>query len=219
MIASSVILDVVIASIVVVCIWIGKNRGLFRTLAELVSYLVAWVAASVLASAVSAAVAEWLRPWMTEKVQRIADDFISNVDLETGFSDMINTLPEGLAKLFRDAGLAEKMEDILLGSVHIDVGPYVEQTLQNIAYMISFIVLFIVVMIVLRLIIKALDLLTKLPVIHELNSIGGVLAGAAKGIVLVLVLLWLSKQTGLLITQEATANSYIVPYLQVVFPL
>ena len=37
--------------------------------------------------------------------------------------------------------------------------------------------------------------------------------------VLVLVLLWLSKQTGLLITQEAAANSYIVPYLQVVFPL
>ena len=107
----------------------------------------------------------------------------------------------------------------MLSGVHIDVGPYVEQTLQNLAYMISFIILFIVVMIVLRLIIRALDILTKLPVIHELNSIGGVLAGAAKGVVLVLVLLWLANQTGLLISQEAAANSYIVPYLQGIFSL
>jgi len=85
--------------------------------------------------------------------------------------------------------------------------------------MITFILLFVLVMIALRLLIKALDILTKLPVIHELNAVGGVLAGLVKGVVLVLVLLWLSKQTGLLISQETAANSYIVPYLQGLFSL
>ncbi len=218
MITSSVILDVVIAAIVVICIWIGKKRGLFRTLAELLSYIVAWIGASILATSLSKAVAEWLRPWLEGKLQKMVDDLVQSIDLETGFSDMIGELPEGLSKLFLDAGLAGKLEDAILGNVRIDVGPYVEQALQNAAYMISFILLFILLMILLRLLIKALDVLTKIPVIHELNMIGGVLAGGIKGLVLVLVLLWLAGETGYLVSQETAAHSYIVPFLQNVFP-
>ena len=218
MIASSVILDVVIVAVVIILSIIGKKRGLFRTLAELVSYIVGWIAASVLAKKVSVAVAEWLRPWVEGKLENIAEDLLACVDLEQGFEEMISSLPEGLAKLFLDAGFAGKLEQLILGNVSFDFGPYVEELLQNIAYMLSFIVLFLIVMFFLRFLIKALDILTKLPVIHQLNAAGGVLIGALKGLVLVLLLLWLAGETGYLVPREAMTHSYIVPYLQDVFP-
>ena len=218
MIASSVILDVVIVAAVIILSIIGKKRGLFRTLAELVSYIVGWIAASVLAKKVSVAVAEWLRPWVEGKLENIAEDLLACVDLEQGFEEMISSLPEGLAKLFLDAGFAGKLEQLILGNVSFDFGPYVEELLQNIAYMLSFIVLFLIVMFFLRFLIKALDILTKLPVIHQLNAAGGVLVGALKGLVLVLLLLWLAGETGYLLPREAMTHSYIVPYLQDVFP-
>jgi len=218
LITSSVILDIVIAAIVLISLLIGRSRGLFRTLAELLSYIVSWIISSILANALSVKVVEWLRPVVEGKLQQIAADMIAGIDLEAGLDGLKEALPEELGGLLANVELDRQMltslEQALQSGLTIDVGPYVEQTLQNVAYMISFIVLFIVVMMVLRLLIRVLDILTKLPVIHQLNAFGGAVAGVAKGLVLVLVLLWLSRETGLLFSQEAAARSYIVPYLQ-----
>ena len=58
MITSSVILDIVIVAIVIINIFIGKKRGLFRTLAELLSYIVGWIVTSALAEKVSVVAAK-----------------------------------------------------------------------------------------------------------------------------------------------------------------
>lgn len=210
MLTSSVILDIVIAAIVVLCILIGKRRGLFRTLAELVSYIVAYFCTAFLAGQVSAAVAEWLRPMVEAKFHELTADITWNA-VESGL--------ENLPAFMREEQLLEPVREALEGGMAVDMGPLIEQALQNLAYMVSFIVIFIVVLVVLRIIIRTLDIFTKLPVIHELNALGGILAGAVKGLVLVFLLLWLAKETGYLVSADAMADSYIVPYLQGFLPL
>jgi len=210
MLTSSVILDVVIAAIVVICVLIGKRRGLFRTLAELVSHIVAWIASSILATAISAAVAEWLRPMVETKLHGWMAD-IAWEGVENGW--------ETLPAFMQEEKILEALKGTLESGLSIDMGPFIEQALQNLAYAVSFIILFILVMILLRVLINMLDIVTKLPVIHELNAFGGILAGAAKGVVLVVLLLWLARETGYLVSSDAMAKSYFVPYLQGIIPL
>lgn len=220
---SFAIVDLVILAIVVISLFVGKSRGLFRTLAELLSYLVSWVISSTLAGMVSVKVAEWLRPIVEEKLQQAAAEIVAGFDLQAGLEGLRDSLPDELALLLRnvelDGEILFSLEQALKSGLKFDFGPYVDRTLQNVAYVLSFIVLFIVVMLVLRLLIRALDILTKLPVIYQLNSFGGAVAGAVKGVVLVMVLVWLSRETGMPVSQEVLSQSQIVTYLQEIFPL
>ena len=52
---------------------------------------------------------------------------------------------------------------------------------------ISFVLVFLGVSIIMRIIIRCLNLLSRLPVIHTMNKMGGMLVGLLKG----LILLWL----------------------------
>ena len=52
---------------------------------------------------------------------------------------------------------------------------------------ISFVLVFVGVSIIMRIIIRCLNLLSRLPVIHTMNKMGGMLVGLLKG----LILLWL----------------------------
>ncbi len=198
MLTSSVILDVVIAAIVLLSIYLGAKRGLFRTLAELVSYIVAYVATTILAGRLADLAVEWIRPIAESKLHEMVSDY---------FSGLREDLPA-----FLSIGELVDMDTL-------DMSPFIEQGLRNLAYMLSFVVIFIVVLLLLRLLIRAVDLVTKLPVIHQFNALGGLLIGAAKGLLIVFLLLWIARETGLLISQTAMEQSYFVPILQRLLPL
>ena len=201
MLTSSAILDVVIAAIVLLSIYLGARRGLFRTLAELASYIAAYVAASVLSGRLAVLVAKWIRPMAESKLHEMVGDYLSGLRED---------LPDFLS-----------LDDIgeIWDTDALDAGPFIEQGLHNLAYMLSFVVIFIAALLLLRLLIRAADLITKLPVIHQCNALGGVLIGAAKGILIVFLLLWIAKETGLLVSQAAMERSYFVPILQRFLPL
>ena len=88
----------------------------------------------------------------------------------------------------------------------------VEQGLYNIAYAAAFVVLFLAVLLALRLAIRAVDTVLKLPLLHELNALGGGAVGAMKGAVLIGLLLWLARRTGLLVSPEALGGSLLAPF-------
>ena len=198
MLTSSVMLDLIIAVIVVFFVLLGAKHGLFRTLAELAAYVVAYVASVILSGRLAGLAVEWIRPLAESKLHEMVGDY---------FAGLREDLPAFLSV------------EGLMDTDAIDMGPFIEHGLYNLAYMLCAVVIFLVVLIALRLVIRALDLVTKLPVIHQFNTLGGLLIGGAKGILLVVLILLLARQTGLLVDPAAMSGSYVVPILQRFLPL
>lgn len=191
MLTSSVIVDIVILGIVALSLLMGARRGLFRTLAELVSTIAAYVIASLLTGGLAAAAAEWLRPIAEERLSALVSEYLSGA-LEK-------------APAFLTAGVLEKFLERAVPEA------IVEQGLYNIAYALVFVAVFLLALIALRILIRMVDTVLKLPLLHEVNTLGGAAAGALKGAVLVGLLIWLARRTGLLVSPEALAGSLLAP--------
>ena len=208
MITSSVILDLVLIAIVAVCVFFGARRGLFRTLADLAAYLVALIGASWLANVFTAQVMEYLRPVMESQVSQSITDYLTALTENSGYSGILKGLLDTLM-----AG--DTIDDI--ANVAVDV--LADTVLHNMAYMLLFVVAFVLLVVVLKLVIRIVDSALKLPVLHQMNTLGGVLAGALKGVLLVLLVLWLNEQTGLLVTPQALEASVVAPILLQLLPV
>ena len=204
MLQSSVILDVAIVAIFALSVWIGGKKGLFRSLAELAVYLVGLIGASLAAGGLTDRVVELLRPVLESKVSEAISDYISGALADVPCGEAIAGL-DGLGDLAGEA--AQETVDLL-----------VETLLYNLAYVLVFLAVFLLLVLVLKLVINLGDLLLRLPVLHEMNTLGGLLIGAAKGVFVVCLILWLDSKTGLLLDPGAVQGAYIAPFLLKILP-
>lgn len=208
MITSSVILDLVLIAIVAVCVFFGAKRGLFRTLADLAAYLVALIGASWLANQFTVQVMEHLRPIAEHQVSQSITEYLTSLTTDSSYTGFL----KGLLDSLTDSGT---IDDI--ANVAVDV--LADTILHNMAYMLLFVVAFVLLVVALKLVIRLVDTALKLPVLHQMNTLGGVLVGALKGVVLVLLLLWLNEQTGLLVDPQALEASVAAPILLQLLPV
>ena len=204
MIQSSVILDIAIVVIFALSVWSGARKGLFRSLAELVVYLLGLIGASLAASGLTDQVVELLRPVLESKVSEAINDYISGTLADLPFGEALAGL-DGVGELTGNA--ASGMVDLM-----------VETLLYNLAYVLVFLAVFLVVVFLLKCIINLGDFLLRLPVLHEMNTLGGILIGAVKGILIVCLILWLDSKAGLLLDSTAVQGSYIAPFLLKILP-
>ena len=204
MLQSSVILDVAIVLIFALSVWIGAKKGLFRSLAELVVYLVGLVGANLAAGGLTDRVVDLLRPVLESQVSEAITDYISGTLSELPFGEALAGL-ENVGDLTGDA--AAGMVDLM-----------VETLLYNLTYVIVFLAVFLLLVLLLRLIINLGDFLLRLPVLHEMNTLGGILIGAVKGILFVCLILWLDSKTGLLLDSSAVQSSHIASLLMKILP-
>ena len=204
MLQSSVILDVAIVLMFALSVWIGAKKGLFRSLAELVVYLVGLVGANLAAGGLTDRVVDLLRPVLESQVSEAITDYISGTLSELPFGEALAGL-ENVGDLTGDA--AAGMVDLM-----------VETLLYNLTYVIVFLAVFLLLVLLLRLIINLGDFLLRLPVLHEMNTLGGILIGAVKGILIVCLILWLDSKAGLLLDSAAVQGSYIAPFLLKILP-
>ena len=204
MLRSSVILDVAIAAVFVLSVWLGAKKGLFRSLAELAVWLVALTAASLAARGLTGRVVELLRPALESRVSEALSGYVSGALEEVPFGSALEGM-EGIGDLAGDAA-AEAVEVLA------------ETLLYNLAYVLVFLLVFLLVVIVLRLAINLGDLVLRLPVLREMNTLGGILVGAVKGVFVVCLILWLNGKTGLLLDRGAVQGSCIAPFLMKILP-
>ena len=204
MLKSSVILDSIILVVLVLSVYIGARKGLFRSLAELVVYLVGLVGASLVSGALTDKVVELLRPVLESKVSDAISAYIADTLSDVPFGSYLSGL-DTVGDLAGDA--SEEVVNLL-----------VETLLYNLAYVLVYLAAFLAIVLVLRLVINMGDLVMKLPVLHEMNTLGGLLIGAVKGLVLVCLVLWLDGKTGLLLSSGAVNGSHIVPLLTGLLP-
>ena len=222
---ASVIIDIAVIVVPMLCLILGAKRGLFRSLAELAALLLALVLASQIASfgtdflmervvhpAAENAVAERVDALLAERGTEIAPA----KELER----MIEVLPEGLVRDRAKALLAEmNLPETVSGremllELAMDLTETVLDTaIRSLVYIIMYVLCFVIILLLLRLLIRVLDLPFRLPVLRQLNWLGGILFGAVKGAVLVCLSVTVLWQLQLGITAETMEGSYLLPLL------
>lgn len=223
---ASVIIDIVIAAVFLLCLVLGWRRGLFRSLAELAVVVLALMLSCQFADfAAPMVIDRGLRPATHEAISHRVDEMMAEdiaaispmEEMERVVDAIPNTfIREQARKMIGELGLP--VEEALEHSTRehlLELGTQIADTVLDTAvYSLLHTLLcfasFLVVTLALRLIARALDLTLKLPVLHQANQLGGLLFGAVKGLVLVCLGVWLLGQMGLWVTPENVKGSHLL---------
>ncbi len=97
-------------------------------------------------------------------------------------------IPKEFQELLQEKTADAADEMLEQNGVYEQIGDYIAGILLNI---IACIISFILVVLVLRILINLLDIVAKFPVLNSVNHLGGTLAGAAEGIIMVWILFFI----------------------------
>lgn len=195
---------IIVIAILLGCVIEGCYKGFVRVAFSLLAMIVTLVFVT--------AATPHLTIWLEENTtwdETITEKCLEHVrsTSEEQVNDHIQEQVEQQGEAAEQSGLSlpEKWLDQLADSGSNAVNDIMEQSgiqetiAQNLAHFImtgiSFFIALIFISLVLHLIIRALDLVTKLPVIKHVNRTLGLLVGAVKGLLVVWVLLYLISLT------------------------
>lgn len=221
----SVIMDLTILGVLALCVVMGARKGLFRSLMGLVAVIAA-LAVAVWASNIAAdfVIDRMLRPATQAAIEERVDQMLLE---ETAVSSQLEEMEEvvdaipndfireqaqsllGTLGLSAEAAERSTREALLEGAGQI-VDTVLDTVVRGVLRSALCFALFLLVSLVLRLAVRALDITFHLPVLKQANWLGGLLLGAAKGLVLVCLGVWLLGSLGLWVTEETIEGSHLL---------
>ena len=181
----SLIIDLIILAIFVVCIFMGYKRGLTGSILKIVSFVLALVIAFILFKPVSSFVINHTN-WDENLEQSIRQMALENEE-ETITNDEQNEkkgMPDVIINYINEAveKAGEEAKETIIDSTAREVAV----TIINGAVLIS---LFIIARIILILVRGILNLLTELPIIKQFDKLGGIIYGLLQSLVIVYIIL------------------------------
>lgn len=195
----SIIFDVIVIAIIALCTFIGYKQGLVKSAIKILSFFIAIIVAFVLYKPVSmliinkTSIDDSIKNTMIEKIKPdgIEQDEEISLDQSTPLSildNATNTTIEEIADAFT----------IKL----IETG--------------ALLVIFIAVKIALKFVTALTDLITKLPILKQVNKTGGIAYGIIKGVIIVYTILAVVYLVAPLLNKSVSENidkSYITKTL------
>lgn len=200
--------DILIVALLAFLAWRGASKGLILSLCGLAALFVAFFAAQFLSDLFYKPVANIIRPIIAQSVQEVAPTPAITADpAQPGYTldELVDSVTEnGLFGGF-SSFLEEGMED---DDVQFDLLHPLDSLAiylsRGIAKALLFGIIFIAVLLAWFLISHALDLAFKLPILSEVNLAGGLIIGLVKGVLMVIVLVWLGQLAGWVPSQPDT---------------
>lgn len=164
-----IVLDILIVAILILSVFLGYRRGLAASAIKLCAFLIALI--------------------VTVLLYRPIGNFIINA---TSIDESIqNSIYD---KVTNDIGENKENEDQITSNLIESAKEGMLETASreltiNIIYGATIIILFLIIRIALIVISKIADLLAKLPIIKQINGIGGAIYGILRGIVIIYAIL------------------------------
>lgn len=193
---TSLIFDIAIAAILLLCLIVGGARGF---IGSLLSVLI--LAAALLGSAVLAnTLAEPVSGWLTPRVEQYVLDRLTDGRSEEAVSAAAASDNETLASLVDfDAitGIAKKVMDSAVEAGKNMLEGAVTGMIQSLAYGLLFLVSFLVLTLLLRLLTSPLQLAARAPVLGTLNRLAGAALGLCLGVLAMFAAASVLQWTGL----------------------
>ena len=211
------LIDVVILLLLAFFAWRGAVKGLILSLCGLAAVFVAFFAAQFLSDAFCVPVANIIRPVIENSITETMEDAIKHTEfsaVDGGVAERVEEIPlSGVLSTIQDnamfQGLTRFLEDavknkVLQQGVRTAVQAVSEYISLLIARAVLFGVSYIAVLLVWFLVSHALDLAFHLPILAEVNLAGGLVLGLVKGVLLIIVLVWLGQLAGLVPAEPDT---------------
>ena len=203
----SIIIDLIILAIFVICILIGYKKGLTGSILKIISFVLALLIAFILFKPVSNFVIDHTN-WDENLEQAIRQMVIENDEGETEVKEESKGMPDVIMNYINEA--VEKAGEDAKEAIIDSTARNVAVTIINGAALIS---LFIVARIILLLIRGLASLLTELPIIKQFDKLGGIIYGLLQSIVIIYIILAVISFISPMIAEtgfiEAIQKSYI----------
>ena len=180
-------LEIIVATIIFVFAMKGMKQGLVLTICSFVTLFLAIIITQAVTPQVSSMIREndKIVSFMSEQVESV---LFNNKD-DKSDSKLNNkkrieklSIPKVLKKDLTENDNKSKYEELGAANFQEYASTYVAYSIIN---SITYVVVFIIILSLLKIITHALNLLTKLPVIHTLNKLGGLVVGVLEGFIIV----------------------------------
>lgn len=176
----------VVAALIAYHVIDGLHRGFIKKSVSAVSLIVTLVLVTYLTPQITTFIQEHtsLQDSLQEKCSEIFLNGEYNQDVKTDQVMMIENmdLPENIKEMLLENNNSEAYDLLEVSGFHEYVGAYLANIIINaLAYLLTF----VIVWTLLRAILLALDIVTKLPLLHGINQLAGGILGLVIGVVLV----------------------------------
>ncbi len=164
----------------------GLRRGFIRKVVSAVSLVVTLVLVTYLTPQITTFIQDntSLHENLQEKCSNLFLNEEYNEDVKTDQVLMIENmdLPENIKEMLLENNNTESYDVLAVSGFHDYIGAYLANMIINaLAYLLSFLIVWTAI----RAILLALDVVTKLPILHGINRLAGGVLGFVYGIVLV----------------------------------
>lgn len=167
----SVVFDIGVIAIIALCTFIGYKQGLVKSAIKILAFFIAIILAFVLYKPVSSLIIN----------NTSIDDNIKNVMIE-------KIKPEGTEKE-QEIKIEDDIALRIMGEATNTIEQIAETFTTKIIEVAVLLLIFITVKIALRFVTVLTDLITKLPLLKQVNKLGGTVYGIIKGIIFVYTIL------------------------------
>lgn len=203
----SVLIDLVVIGIIAICIFLGYKKGLIGVLFTILSFLIALIIAFVLYKPISNAII----------ANTQIDETIQNAIMEKVLKNKTeeNITPEQ----------ANNTSQIVIDYINSYTSEIkntgTEIVAKNLAQTTIGIVVFILLLIISRIILyffKAIfNIIAKIPIIKQVNKLGGIVYGVIKGLLIIYIILAITSLLAPMLSDleifKAVNNSFIAGYM------
>lgn len=181
--ALGVLIELIVFSI------LGYKKGLIKTIFSIFSIVIALVLTLIITPQVSIAIQknDTITESISGKVEQVLHlDELSDHKVQEAVS--IESLP--LPKVIKESLLKNNTKE---GQAVLGVSSFTDYLSHSVANMVinalSFVVVFITLLILLKVLCAVLDIISKLPVLKQINRLSGLVAGFVKGV----LILWIAS--------------------------
>ena len=181
-------LDIIIIVIIALGALNGLVRGLIKTLFGLTSLIIAVILTWILTPGISEIVID-----QTSFDEMISEQVVELLNIEEKFdltldtTEAVSTLNDLSLPGNVIESLVENYTPQLMESLNVDgIGAYVGGSLSIMAVKaLVFVVVFILISVLINVVVTLLDLIARLPVLKQMNRIGGVVLGSLIGVLII----------------------------------
>ena len=206
----SLILDIIVVAILLLCLIIGGSRGFIRSLLGVVILAAALLGSSILANVLADPVTEWVTPRVEQYVlDRLTDGHSQEAVSAAAASDSASL--RELVDFDAITGMAKKAMDSAVEAGKNLLEGAVTGMVHSLVYAVLFLVSFLVLTLLLRLITSPLHLAARVPVLSTLNRLAGAALGLCIGILLMFAAASVLQWTGL-VSPAALRDTYLLQY-------
>lgn len=196
--------EIILIAVLILSVLWGAHKGLVESIGGVARIIVSFFGAAWVANELSTPMSGWIRPMVEHALQ----DKIAGI----GMDNMEETLQSFF--LVPDH-LTETISEILGNVVNQGMSvaaATVESITHSVTYAVVYVLAFVILMIVLWLVMKPLQLMTKLPGLHLLNTLGGGAVGLIWGVLLAFLAVWAMTQFDLFLTPEMVKESELLQF-------